>query len=121
VWRGGVPVRFLRAVATVQSRSEGFHPSDEQRYAFEQSGGGDSVHVEELAEFGCGSRVDTHTAQACIAIAYALHVLNAVRTAGDRDPDRCLVSHFGTCSGCGERKPILQGDASASCVATRRR
>jgi hypothetical protein len=34
-----------------------------------------------------------------------------VRSAGERDPDRCLVSHEGTCSGCGERRPILQGDA----------
>ncbi len=33
------------------------------------------------------------------------------RGAGGRDPDRCLVSHVGTCSGCGQRKPILQGDA----------
>ena len=33
------------------------------------------------------------------------------RGAGGRDPDRCLVSHIGTCSGCGRRKGILQGDA----------
>jgi hypothetical protein len=34
-----------------------------------------------------------------------------VRAAGGRAPDRCLVSHLGRCSGCGEKKPILQGDA----------
>ena len=33
------------------------------------------------------------------------------RTAGGRDPDRCLVSHVGICSSCGEEKPIVQGDA----------
>src|SRR6266536_287040 len=36
---------------------------------------------------------------------------NATRAAGGRDPDRCFVSHEGTCSGCGQRKAILQGDA----------
>ncbi len=35
----------------------------------------------------------------------------ATREAGGRDPDRCFVSHVGTCSGCGQRKAILQGDA----------
>jgi hypothetical protein len=39
------------------------------------------------------------------------------REAGGRDPDRCLVSHLGTCSGCAERRPILQGDAL--CVVCR--
>ncbi len=38
----------------------------------------------------------------------------SVRAAGGRDPDRCLVSHIGTCSGCGLRKHILQGDALCS-------
>jgi hypothetical protein len=33
------------------------------------------------------------------------------RSAGGRDPDRCFVSHMGTCSGCGQRRRILQGDA----------
>jgi hypothetical protein len=33
------------------------------------------------------------------------------RSSGGRDPDRCLVSHEGTCSGCGESWHILQGDA----------
>ncbi|HEX9294221.1 MAG TPA: hypothetical protein VF881_00245 [Polyangiaceae bacterium] len=33
------------------------------------------------------------------------------RSAGRRDPDRCLVSHVGLCSGCGEQRAILQGDA----------
>jgi hypothetical protein len=33
------------------------------------------------------------------------------RTAGGRDPDRCLVSHVGVCSGCGQKRPIVQGDA----------
>ncbi len=36
---------------------------------------------------------------------------SAVRAAGGRDPERCLVSHRGICSGCGERRSILQGDA----------
>ena len=33
------------------------------------------------------------------------------RTAGGRDPDRCLVSHVGVCSSCGQERPIVQGDA----------
>jgi hypothetical protein len=33
------------------------------------------------------------------------------RTAGGKHPDRCLVSHVGLCSMCGEQKAILQGDA----------
>jgi hypothetical protein len=37
------------------------------------------------------------------------------RGAGGRDPDRCLVSHVGICSGCGKRKGILQGDALCVC------
>lgn len=35
----------------------------------------------------------------------------AARNAAGGDPDRCLVSHVGTCSGCGQRTHILQGDA----------
>jgi hypothetical protein len=33
------------------------------------------------------------------------------RGAGGRDLNRCFASHVGICSGCGNRKVILQGDA----------
>ena len=43
--------------------------------------------------------------------------MEARKAGGRGDPDRCLVSHVGVCSVCGQRRAILQGDAL--CVACR--
>lgn len=55
---------------------------------------------------------DTHRCAVCNVPQGA-----AATFAAGRDPDRCLVSHIGVCSGCGGSKPILQGDAL--CVSCR--